>query len=172
MLKGIKGISWLADACMYLFFALLLYVFFFGGFTVYIIDTGFSALGNMFQNFIALSTWTDALRTSNFPQNWTIFFWAYWMVWCVASPFFMGSISYKEFNSSQEAGNMMKLFWSVMLIMMPIALIFSEESMQGLQTVSIIAAFPIAFVIIIIIASFIKEARTLIRERKFITRQH
>ncbi len=71
--------------------------------------------------------------------------------------------SYKEFDSSQEAGNMMKLFWAVMLIMMPIALIFSEESMQGLQTVSIIAAFPIAFVIIIIIASFIKEARKLIK---------
>ncbi|MEY8410858.1 BCCT family transporter [Lachnospiraceae bacterium 62-26] len=35
------------------------------------------------------STWTDALRTSSFPQNWTIFYWAYWMVWCVAPPFFI-----------------------------------------------------------------------------------
>ena len=47
----------------------------------------------MMQNFIDLSTFTDPLRTSNFPQNWTIYYWAYWMVWCVAAPFFIGSIS-------------------------------------------------------------------------------
>lgn len=254
VLKGIRGISWLADSCMYLFGALLLYVLVLGGHAVYIIDTGFTALGNMIQNFIALSTWTDSLRTSGFPQNWTIFYWAYWMVWCVASPFFMGSISrgrtvrqviigaytfgvsstlisfivlgnyglalqmtgklditsfyescndiyitvmaiintlpmkeiftallaasmtafyatsfdsitlvasaysYKRLDEGQEAGNIMKVFWAVLLIMLPIALVFSESSMQNLQTVSIIAAFPIAFVIIMIIASFIKDA--------------
>ena len=38
-------------------------------------------------------TFTDPLRTSNFPQNWTIYYWAYWMVWCVAAPSFIGSIS-------------------------------------------------------------------------------
>ena len=38
-------------------------------------------------------TFTDPERTTSFPQNWTIFYWAYWMVWCVASPFFIGSIS-------------------------------------------------------------------------------
>lgn len=47
----------------------------------------------MVQNFIELSTFTDPLRTSNFPQTWTIYYWAYWMVWCVAAPFFIGSIS-------------------------------------------------------------------------------
>lgn len=47
----------------------------------------------MVQNFIGMSTCTDALRTSSFPQNWTIFYWAYWMVWCVATPFFIGTIS-------------------------------------------------------------------------------
>ena len=93
VMKGIRGVSWLANACMALFGALLFYVLFFGGQPVYIIETGFAALGNMMQNFIYMSTWTDALRTTNFPQNWTIFFWAYWMVWAVASPFFMGSIS-------------------------------------------------------------------------------
>ena len=47
----------------------------------------------MIQNFIGLSTYTDPMRTTNFPQNWTIYYWAYWMVWCVAAPFFIGSIS-------------------------------------------------------------------------------
>ena len=68
------------------------------------------------------------------------------------------SYSYKNLEEGQEAGNIMKIFWSVLLIMLPIALIFSENSMQNLQTVSIIAAFPIALVIIIIIMSFIKDA--------------
>ena len=47
----------------------------------------------MLQHFIELSTFTDPERTSNFPQDWTIYYWAYWMVWCVATPFFIGKIS-------------------------------------------------------------------------------
>ncbi len=260
VLKGIKGVSWLANACMGLFGALLLYVLLFGGQARYIIETGFSALGNMLQNYIGLSTWTDPLRTSSFPQNWTIFYWAYWMVWAVASPFFMGSISrgrtvkqvilgtyvfgvsstlvsfivlgnyglglqmmgkfdalglyaacgdlyqtviailgtlpchqivlvllvlamiafyatsfdsitlvasqysYREFRPEEEASRKMKLFWAILLILLPIALIFSEGSMNNLQTVSIIAAFPLAAVIVLIIASFIKDAKAYLRE--------
>ena len=261
VMKGITGISWLANACMGLFGFLLAYVLIFGGFPVYIIETGFSALGNMIQNFIGLSTWTDPLRETWFPQNWTMFFWAYWMVWAVASPFFMGSISrgrtvkqvilgtyifgvsstlisfivlgnyglglqmfgkfdviayflecggdlyatvmailqtlpfwhlvlavliasmiafyatsfdsitlvasqysYKELREGQEAGNKMKLFWAILLILLPIALIFSEGSMNNMQTVSIIAAFPLAAVIVLIIASFIKDANKYLEE--------
>ena len=93
LLHGFKGISFLAKSCIYLFFALLAYVLFFGGETQYIIETGFSALGRMIQNFFGLATYTDAQRTTSFPQNWTIFYWAYWMVWCVAAPFFIGNIS-------------------------------------------------------------------------------
>lgn len=255
VLHGIKGVSLLANTCMYIFGALLVFVLLFGGEVIYILETGFSALGNMVQNFVVLSTWTDALRKTEFPQNYTIFYWAYWMVWCVASPFFMGSISrgrtvkqvimgayafgmsstlisfivfgnyglglniqgkfdalsiysdtgdiyqtilgiiqtlpfyrivlivlilsmiafyatsfdgitmvaaqysYKDFGENEEAGSKMRLFWAVLLIMLPIALIFNESSMNNLQTVSIIAAFPITFVIILIIASFIKDAR-------------
>ena len=51
------------------------------------------------------------------------------------------------------------MFWAVLLIMLPIALIFSEGSMNNLQTVSIIAAFPIGAVILLIIFSFMKDAR-------------
>ena len=254
VMNGMKGVKYLAHICMYVFFALLAYVLLLGGQTRYIIETGFTAIGNLAQNFIGLSTWTDALRTSYFPQNWTIFYWAYWMVWCVAAPFFMGSISrgrtvkqvvlgayifglgstftsfiilgnyslglnmhgvldiislyasngdlygtiiailnqlpmpklvlilliaamiafyatsfdsitlvasaysYKHINDEEEAGSVMKLFWAIILIMLPIALLFSESSMNNLQTVSIIAAFPVAVIIIMIIASFFKDA--------------
>ena len=85
--------SKLANICIYMFFGLIAFVLLFGGETRYIIETGFSSLGRIVQNFVYLSTFTDPLRTSNFPQNWTIYYWAYWMVWCVAAPFFIGSIS-------------------------------------------------------------------------------
>ena len=47
----------------------------------------------------------------------------------------------------------------IVLMLLPIALIFSENSMNNLQTVSIIAAFPIAFIILLIVAAFFKDAK-------------
>lgn len=252
---GMKGIARLAAACMYLFFALLAYVLFFGGEMRYILETGFSAIGNLAQNFFSMATYTDPLRETSFPQNWTIFYWAYWMVWCVAAPFFIGSISrgrtvrqtilggyvyslgstflsfiilgnyslglqesgrldvmalyeatgdlysvilsivqtlpfpaavlillglamiafyatsfdsislvasgytYKELTGDEKPHNAVIIFWAVMLILFPIALVFSDNSMANLQSVSIIAAFPIAAVILLIVASFLKDAK-------------
>ncbi len=259
---GMKGIQWSASCCIYLFFALLAYVFFLGGETRYIVETGITALGSLTQNFITMSTWTDALRTSFFPQNWTIFYWAYWMVWCVATPFFIGSISkgrtirqtvlggylfgltgtftsfiilgnyglglqmhgrldilssytatgdlynsiisileqlplsglvlvllvlcmvtfystsfdsitvvaaaysYKTLEHNEDSDRRVKLFWSIFLILLPVALIFSENSMTNLQTVSIIAAFPVGLIMILIVASFFKDANKYLRERE------
>lgn len=260
VLKGIRGIELLAKLCMYIFLTLLVFVLVLGGPARYIIETGFSAVGNLAQNFMWLSTRTDPLRTTTFTQDWTIFYWAYWMVWCVAAPFFMGKISrgrtvrqvilgayafglsstfisfivlgnyglglqmtgeldilgiyaatgdlyhtiiatlqtlpfhqlalvllvlsmvlfyatsfdsitlvassysYREMGEREEPSPRMKLFWSILLILLPIALIFNESSMSNLQTVSIIAAFPIGIVIILIIASFIKDARRHLEE--------
>lgn len=251
---GMKGVARLASSCVGLFFVLLAYFFFGGGEMRYIVETGLTSLGNLSQNFIPLATWTDALRTSSFPQNWTIFYWAYWMVWCVASPFFIGSISrgrtvrqtilggyaccvsatclsfiilgnyslglqvsgkldvmaiyaagndlyttiisiiqtlplaplvlvllivamvafyatsfdsialvassytYRQITGDEEPHNAVKAFWAIMLILLPMALVFSDSSMANLQSVSIIAAFPVAFVILLIIASFLKDA--------------
>lgn len=259
VVTGMKGVSYLAKICMYVFGALLLYVLCLGGKCFYILETGFSALGNMVQNFIGLSTYTDPLRENSFPQNWTIFYWAYWLVWCVASPFFMGAVSrgrtvkqvilgsyvfgmsatlisfvilgnyglgmqltgkidaialyeqtgnlyttiieiiktlpcyqivlvllivsmisfystsfdsitlvasaysYKQIGDDEDASTKMKLFWAILLIMLPIALLFNESTMANLQAVSIIAAFPIAIVIIMIIASFIKDAKNYVK---------
>lgn len=257
---GMKGIAKLAASCVYLFGLLLAYVLIGGGEARYIIETGITAVGNVAQNFIGLSTWTDALRTSSFPQTWTIFYWAYWMVWCVATPFFIGTISKgrtirqtilggyffglsgtftsfiilgnyglnlqmtgkvdllslyeksgdlyeiiitvihtlplpqlvlillavtmiafyatsfdaltlvaasyscKELPSGAEPHKNVKLFWGILLMLLPIALIFSDNSMANLQTVSIIAAFPIGIIILLIIFSFFKDARTYLEE--------
>ena len=67
--------------------------------------------------------------------------------------------SYKELRGDEDSTPRMKFFWAILLILLPIALIFSEGSMSNLQTVSIIAAFPIGLVILLIIFSFIKDAK-------------
>jgi len=59
LLHGFKGISFLAKACIYLFFGLLAFVLLLGGETKYIIEAGFSSFGKMLGNFIELSTFTD-----------------------------------------------------------------------------------------------------------------
>lgn len=93
VLFGVAGISKLASICSYLFFGILFYFLFLGGETRYIIETGFQSLGNLIQNFISLSTYMDPLRENGFAQNWTVYYWAYWLVWCVATPFFIALIS-------------------------------------------------------------------------------
>ena len=262
LLHGFKGISFLAKACIYLFFGLLLFVLLFGGETKYIIESGFASFGKMIGEFVELSTFTDPLRTSSFPQNWTIYYWAYWMVWCVAAPFFIGSISrgrtirqtilggygfgvgstlvsfvvlgnysmglqtsgaadfiaqyqadgdvygmiisviktlpcaplilvlllitmiafyatsfdsialtascysYRKLGENESPSKFIQLIWCILLIVLPIGLVFSESSMSNLQSVSIVAAFPIGIVIVMIAASFIKDAGKYLREKK------
>ncbi|MBE5943289.1 MAG: BCCT family transporter [Lachnospiraceae bacterium] len=255
LLHGFKGIGILAKLCMYMFFGLLLFVFIFGGEAGYIIDTGVASLGRMIQNFFGLATETDPLRNTSFPQNWTIYYWAYWMVWCVATPFFIGNISrgrtikqtiiggyvfgvgstlvsfivlgnyslgkqlkggvdfitsfsetgdlyelitniidtlpcapfvlvlllltmvafyatsfdsiaytascycYNNLDENEQPHKLIQLMWCILLIVLPIALLFSESSMSNIQSVSIIAAFPIGIVMIFIISSFMKDAK-------------
>ena len=60
---------------------------------------------------------------------------------------------------------MIQLMWCLLLIVLPIALLFSESSMSNIQSVSIIAAFPIAAVITLIAVSFLKDAGELMKTR-------
>lgn len=255
LLHGFKGISLLAKSCIYLFFGLLVFVLFFGGETRYIVETGFSSFGKMVQNFFELSTFSDPQRNTGFPQNWTIYYWAYWMVWCVAAPFFIGSISrgrtirqtilggygfgvgatlvsfivlgnysmgmqisgtadfirqynetgelysmvvsiiktmpcaplilcvvlismvafyatsfdsialtascysYQKLKEGEQPHKLLQMVWCILLILLPVALLFAESSMNNLQSVSIVAAFPIGAVIVLIVISFMKDAR-------------
>ena len=260
LLHGFKGISMLAKICIYMFFGLIAYVLVFGGEARYIIDTGFESLGRVIQNFIGLSTYTDPNRTTNFPQDWTIYYWAYWMVWCVAAPFFIGNISrgrtvrqtilggyifgvgstivsfivlgnyslglqtsgafdfiaqyqadgdlytmiiniiktlpcapvilvvvlltmiafyatsfdsiaytascysYHKLEEEENPNKIIQLLWCVLLIVLPIALVFSESSMNNLQSVSIVAAFTIGIVMILIVWSFLKDAKKYMKD--------
>ena len=261
LLHGFKGISVLAKVCIYMFLGLILFVLLAGGHGRYIIETGIESLGRMAQNFIVLSTYTDPLRRTGFAQDWTIYYWAYWMVWCVAAPFFIGNISrgrtikqtviggyifgagstltsfivlgnygmglqtsgeydfiskygangdvyqiiiniiqtlplaqivliwvlvtmiafyatsfdsiaytascysYKKLEEKENPHKLIQLLWCILLIILPVALVFSDSSMNNLQSVSIIAAFPLGIVMILIVCSFFKDARKYLMEQ-------
>ena len=77
------------------------------------------------------------------------------------------SYSYQSLDADEEPDRRVKLLWALVLMLFPIALIFSESSMTNLQTVSIIAAFPIGFIMILIVWSFFKDAGEYLKEKKF-----
>ncbi len=264
VLKGIQGHLASTNLCTGLFFLLMAWVLFLGGQTVYIIETGITSIGNLTQNFISLSLWMDPLResgdgTAGFAQNWTIFYWAYWMAWCTATPFFIGVISrgrtirntvlgtyayglsgtflsfivfgnyglgqqmtgrvdmlgilaadgpsaaivslfetlplhdvmlmvlfalmvlfysttfdtitlvvsaysYKNLSINCASHKAVRAFWAIVFIIFPIGLIFAENTINSLQSVSIIAAFPIGIIIILILVSFFKDAALYLRQ--------
>lgn len=262
VLHGFKGISIMAKVCIYLFFGLLIFVLLVGGQGRFIIENGFQSLGKMTQNFIELATYTDPARTNNFPQDWTIYYWAYWMVWCIAAPFFIGNISkgrtikqtilggyvfgvgstivsfivlgnyslglqlkgtadfiaqyetsgdlydliismintipyanfvliltmicmitfyatsfdsiaytaacysYKELKEDEKPHNLVSLLWCLLLIVLPIALVFSESSMKNIQSISIISAFPIGLIMIAMILGLFRDMKKYLKERE------
>lgn len=97
VLLGLKGISYLASMAVGIFLLFIAGVFLAGP-KIYILETGISGIGKMLNNFFDMSLWMDPLRLSGdpgagFPQQWTIFYWAYWIAWFVATPFFVGVIS-------------------------------------------------------------------------------
>jgi len=267
VLFGMKGIVKASVICNWMFFAMLAYFLLVGGQTRYIVETGITAIGNLAQNFIGMATWMDPLRASgdgisSFVQDWTVFYWAYWMAWCVATPFFIGMISagrtirnvilgtygyglagtylsfivfgnyglsqqvagkvdligmvsdgtdinlgiiqifetlpltegllvalfvmmvmfyattfdsltlvvakysYKSLSQEVESARAVRAFWAIVFIIFPIGLIFAENSISSLQSVSIIAAFPIGIVFCLIIASFFKDAKSYLLEQR------
>ena len=74
--------------------------------------------------------------------------------------------SYKELEENQKPHKSIQLMWCILLIVLQIALLFSESSMSNIQSVSIIAAFPLGIVMIVIIASFFKDAKKFLKEKK------
>ena len=72
--------------------------------------------------------------------------------------------SYHKLGENESPHKFIQLIWCILLILLPIALVFSESSMSNLQSVSIIAAFPIAVVIILIAVSFLKDAKKYLKE--------
>ena len=73
--------------------------------------------------------------------------------------------SYHTLKDGKQPHKLIQFMWCILLIMLPIALLFSESSMSNLQSVSIVAAFPIGIVLVLIVVSFFKDARKYIEEK-------
>ncbi|WP_283241948.1 BCCT family transporter [Jutongia huaianensis] len=65
----------------------------------------------------------------------------------------------------QKVDNLMSLLWCLLLIVLPIALVFSESSMSNIQSISIIFAFPIGLIMIVMIWSLFKDMKKYIKEK-------
>jgi BCCT family betaine/carnitine transporter len=46
---------------------------------LFILENFVQSMGLMLQNFIPMMTYLDPIRESNFPQDWTCFYWAWWI---------------------------------------------------------------------------------------------
>jgi BCCT family betaine/carnitine transporter len=258
VLFGMKAIANLAVFNIIVFSALIVFVLF-GGPTKFIIESGVAGIGNMVNNFLRMATWTDPMRLTGdgivgFPQQWTIFYWAYWIAWFVATPFFMAKISEgrtirnmifgaffygisgtflsfivfgnfglyqqvsgkvdtvallaaetapaqiivsffqqlpfsniilfllvvvmiafyastfdaitliisgfsKKNNLETKTDTGLRIYWAAVLVILPISLIWSESTLVMLQTVSIIAAFPLSIIMLLIVFSFFRELK-------------
>lgn len=93
-----KGIKFLSDINAWMLLALLLFVFIFGP-TVFLTETTFSSLGLIMDNFFRMSTWAEPFNNfgpferTGFPESWTVFYWAWWIVYAPFVGMFIAKIS-------------------------------------------------------------------------------
>jgi BCCT family betaine/carnitine transporter len=266
VITGLSAISKLAVFSVWSFAAFTAYVFLCGP-SLFMIESGLSGLGYAAQHFIEMATWTDPLRMTGsgslgFPQQWTIFYWAYWIAWFVATPFFIAKISkgrtirqmiggafifglsgtyisfivFGNFGLHQQASGIidvasalagdvpppelilrilsrlplkdaaaaglvvvmialyastfdaitlvvagfckknpasgeqpeakLRAIWALVFIILPISLVYSDSTLRMLQTLSILAAFPLALIMLIIVAGFLKELKAARKQEK------
>lgn len=88
-----RGIKRLSDFNLYLAMALLFFVLAVGP-TLFILKTGTNGIGMVLQNFIRMSTWTDPFTNSRFVEDWTVFYWAWWVAYGPFVGIFVTRISY------------------------------------------------------------------------------
>ena len=73
--KGIKRLSNINTTTA----LILLGIIFLIGPSAFILKMGVNSIGLMAQNFIRMITWTDPLTDSRFVEDWSIFYWAWWV---------------------------------------------------------------------------------------------
>ncbi len=92
--NGLKGIKFLSSICIYVFLVFILYVFLLGGKAQYILESTFKQVGLLFDNIFVIFTDINPARTeSEFVQNYSVFYNAFWLTWAITVPFFIGVIS-------------------------------------------------------------------------------
>ncbi|WP_138416626.1 BCCT family transporter [Aquibacillus sediminis] len=97
--SGLKrGIKVLSDLNLWLSIFLLAFVLIFGP-TVFLFNTTTNSIGLILDNFFHMSTWTEPFGDINgfvdtgFPEGWTVFYWAWWLVYAPFVGLFIARIS-------------------------------------------------------------------------------
>ena len=87
-----KGISKLADICVYISVAMVIFILLVGP-TSFIINYMADSSGMILNNFFRMSFYTDPVARSGFPQDWTIFYWAWYFAYLVMMGLFIARVS-------------------------------------------------------------------------------
>lgn len=258
-----RGIKVLSDINLWLAIFVLLFIFILGP-TLFISETTFTSIGLIMDNFFKMATWLEPFGTlagfteTEFPETWTIFYWAWWVVYapfvglfvarisrgrtiremilgtmiygtigCIlffgimgnfglylqltgsfdvigfmnengapaaiiailnqlplanvmisvftvlaiiflattfdSSSYILAAVVQKEVQSEPLRWN--RLFWAFTLCLLPLVLMFVGD-LKTLQTASIVAGFPVIFIMGLLAWSFMKASNSDIRESK------
>lgn len=87
-----KGIQVLSNVNVIIVFGILLFVLITGP-TVFIAKMGVTSIGIIGQNFMRMSTWLDPINNSGFPEDWTVFYWGWWIISSPIIGMFIAKIS-------------------------------------------------------------------------------
>ena len=91
-----KGIRFLSEWNMRIA-VLLLWLIVILGPTIFILWSFFQNIGHYLINFIEIGTWSGGYQSftssSTWHQDWTIFYWAWWIAWCPFVGIFIARIS-------------------------------------------------------------------------------
>ncbi len=93
-----KGIKILSNINFWGALGLLLFVLVCGP-TIFMLETGLDSIGRMLSNFFVMATWAEpfggmgTFEDTHFPQDWTIFYWAWWLVFAPSMGLFVARIS-------------------------------------------------------------------------------
>lgn len=93
-----KGIKILSNINFWGALGLLLFVLVCGP-TIFMLETGLDSIGRMLSNFFVMATWAEPFggmgpfEDTHFPQDWTIFYWAWWLVFAPSMGLFVARIS-------------------------------------------------------------------------------
>ncbi|MCA0948752.1 BCCT family transporter [Shewanella chilikensis] len=109
--KGMdEGIKVLSNINFWGALALLAFILFAGP-TIFMLETGLDSLGRMLNNFFIMATWAEpfgglgTFENTHFPQDWTIFYWAWWLVFAPSMGLFVARISRGRTIKQMVAGS-------------------------------------------------------------------
>lgn len=88
-----KGIRILSDINMKVYIVIVLFMFIAGP-AAYIVNLGTESFGYFLSHFFEKSLFTGAAAGDQWPQWWTVFYWANWFAWAAITALFLGRISY------------------------------------------------------------------------------